>query len=189
MAEQKNIDFDRPGGYAMPIGATRVQRRAARHVAQADIRLYGDAVAAHQPSSIAEPLRPNYQASSPDTRLYVGDCRDLVARLPDRGEVDLVFADPPFNWDVPYDEWHDGMPRAEYERFTFDWLDACVEALAPRGGKSRESYHAVTRWLPFTTAMSIPTSTTASATEFTRSIPITKTAVTTGRQSVRGHGA
>jgi len=34
---------------------------------------------------------------------------------------------------VPYDEWHDGMPRREYERFTFDWLSACVDALAPHG--------------------------------------------------------
>ncbi|MHC4127570.1 MAG: DNA-methyltransferase [Planctomycetota bacterium] len=133
MAERKNIEFDRPGGYAMPTGATQAQRRAGKHVVQADIRLYGDTVAAHQPSSAAEAPRPNHQASNPDTRLYVGDCRDLLARLPDRGEVDLIFADPPFNWDVPYDEWHDGMPRAEYERFTFDWLDACVEALAPRG--------------------------------------------------------
>ncbi|MHC4302895.1 MAG: DNA-methyltransferase [Planctomycetota bacterium] len=133
MAERKNTEFDRPGGYAMPTGSTRVQRRAAGDVAQADIRLYGDAVQSHQPSLSAKPPSPDHQASDPDTRLYVGDCRDLLANLPDRGQVDLIFADPPFNWDVPYDEWHDGMPRAEYERFTFDWLDACVEALAPRG--------------------------------------------------------
>ena len=57
----------------------------------------------------------------------------MIPNLPDHGEVDLVFADPPFNWDVPYDEWSDGMPRAEYERFTFDWLDVCVDALAPHG--------------------------------------------------------
>ena len=57
----------------------------------------------------------------------------MLAFLPDKGSVDLIFADPPFNWDVPYDEWDDGMPRAEYERFTFDWLDACIEALAPHG--------------------------------------------------------
>jgi DNA modification methylase len=25
------------------------------------------------------------------------------------------------------------MPRAEYERFTFDWLDGCIECLAPHG--------------------------------------------------------
>ncbi len=133
MAEQKNIEFDRPGGDAMPTGAIQVQRRAARDVVQADIRLYGDSVGAHQPASSAKIPSPDYQASSPDTRIYIGDCRDLLASLPDRGAVDLIFADPPFNWDVPYDEWHDGMPRAEYERFTFDWLDACVDALAPHG--------------------------------------------------------
>jgi site-specific DNA-methyltransferase (adenine-specific) len=133
MAEQKNMEFDRPGGYATPTGAAHVQRRAARHVVQADIRLYGDSVGAHQPSSVAKGPSPDYQASTPDTRIYIGDCRDLLANLPDRGAVDLIFADPPFNWDVPYDEWHDGMPRAEYERFTFDWLDACVDALAPHG--------------------------------------------------------
>ena len=53
--------------------------------------------------------------------------------LAERGDVDLIFADPPFNWDVPYDQWHDGMPRAQYERFTFDWLDACIDVLSPTG--------------------------------------------------------
>ncbi len=132
MAERKNLEFDRPGGYAMPKGATVVQRRAARDLPHADIRLLGDSVAAHEPRPAAA-LSPEYQAADPDTRLYVGDCRDVLAALPERGEVDLIFADPPFNWDVPYDQWHDGMPRPEYERFTFDWLDACIEALSPRG--------------------------------------------------------
>jgi site-specific DNA-methyltransferase (adenine-specific) len=133
MAERKNTEFDRPGGYAMPSGATVVQRRAARETAAAGIRLLGDDAPAHEPSAGGSLLAPAHEAGDPDTRLYVGDCRDVLASLPDRGQVDLVFADPPFNWDVPYDEWHDGMPRAEYERFTFDWLDGCVEALAPHG--------------------------------------------------------
>ncbi len=132
MAEYKNTEFDRPGGYAMPKGATQVQRRAADLMRTADVRLLGDAAARHEPSVI-ENLAPAFQADDPDTRLYVGDCRDVLANLPDRGEVDLIFADPPFNWDVPYDEWHDGMPRPAYERFTFDWLDGCVDALSPTG--------------------------------------------------------
>ncbi len=132
MAEQKNLEFDRPGGYAMPKGATQTNRDAAWDVAHADIRLYGDGAEAYEPKSIKN-LKPKFKASKPDTRVYVGDCRDVLASLPDRGKVDLVFADPPFNWDVPYDEWHDGMPRAEYERFTFEWLDACVDALSPIG--------------------------------------------------------
>lgn len=131
MAERKNLDFDRPGGYATPRGAAQVQRAARRELDRDAIRLLGDAAPPHEPAG-AKP-KPAFRAKSPDTRLYVGDCRDVVPRLPDRGEVDLVFADPPFNWDVPYDEWRDGMPRAEYERFTFDWLDACVDALAPHG--------------------------------------------------------
>jgi site-specific DNA-methyltransferase (adenine-specific) len=132
MAEQKNTDFDRPGGYAMPRGATLVQRNAARDLAEADIKMFGDSVAAHEPADLGG-LEPSLRADDPDTRVYIGDCRDVLASLPERGEVDLVFADPPFNWDVPYAEWNDGMPRAEYERFTFDWLDGCIDVLAPHG--------------------------------------------------------
>ncbi|MCP3905025.1 MAG: site-specific DNA-methyltransferase [Planctomycetes bacterium] len=132
MAERKNTDFDRPGGYAMPSGATATHRRAARTACAESIRLVGDDVAAHEPVPLPG-IEPAHAADDPDTRLYVGDCRDVLPALPDRGAVDLVFADPPFNWDVPYGEWHDGMPRAEYERFTFDWLDACVDVLAPHG--------------------------------------------------------
>jgi site-specific DNA-methyltransferase (adenine-specific) len=132
MAERKNTEFDRPGGYAMPKGATTTQRRVASELVDANIHLFGDELDAYQPRPPKE-LKPHFTADDPDTRLYIGDCRDVLPALPDRGQIDLVFADPPFNWDVPYDEWHDGMPRAEYERFTFDWLDACIDVLSPTG--------------------------------------------------------
>jgi site-specific DNA-methyltransferase (adenine-specific) len=132
MAEYKNTEFDRPGGYAMPRGATSVQREAAREIVEAKIHLFGDEAPPHSPQPLPR-LEPAHQASDPDTRLYIGDCRDVLAALPDRGSVDLVFADPPFNWDVPYESWSDGMPRREYERFTFDWLDGCIDCLAPHG--------------------------------------------------------
>jgi|GEM_PF-268401 len=202
MPEQKNIEFDRPGGYALPKGATLVQRRAAAGMRSAEITLFGDRVPTHEPkfgrapivgapdaeaasiasspasvppstsldpaSTLFEPasslfesaspsfepaspsqepsstsrasrplapplIEPLFRADEPDTRLYQGDCRDVLAALPDRGAVDLIFADPPFNWEVPYDGWSDGMPRDAYERFTFDWLDGCIDALAPHG--------------------------------------------------------
>lgn len=81
------------------------------------------------------PLQPTFRATDPDTRVYVGDCRELLPRIPEvaRGEVDLVFADPPFNWNRAYDRWHDKMPDAEYLRFTYDWLDLCVNSLKPTG--------------------------------------------------------
>ena len=132
MAEHKNTSFNRPGGYAMPSGATHGQRKAAVDLPKADIRLYGDSAPGYTPRCRTD-LTPRFHAADPDTRVYIGDCRDVLASLPARGEVDLIFADPPFNWDVPYDEWRDGMPRVEYERFTFEWLDACIEVLAPHG--------------------------------------------------------
>ena len=145
MAERKNMTFDRPGGYATPRGAIAIQRDAAAQIRSMQeapvsggagpIRLLGDSAAAHSSRQPVRPLRPAHEASDPETRVYVGDCRDVLAGLPagEKGKVDLVFADPPFNWDVPYEEWRDGMPRAQYEKFTFEWLDGCIEALAPHG--------------------------------------------------------
>jgi site-specific DNA-methyltransferase (adenine-specific) len=130
MAERKNTQFDRPGGYATPTGGARAQRDA-RLADEDDVRLWGDGLPAHRAE--ARDLSPAFQAADPDTRVFVGDCRDVLFNLKDKGEIDLIFADPPFNWDVPYPEWRDGMPRQAYERFTFDWLDGCVEALSPRG--------------------------------------------------------
>ena len=68
-------------------------------------------------------------------RVYVGDCRETLPEIPQvkKGEVDLVFADPPFNWSRAYDEWHDKMPRNDYLAFTYDWLDLCIGALRDHG--------------------------------------------------------
>lgn len=77
-------------------------------------------------------MKPTHHLDDPATDLYVGDSREVLRGLPEGG-VDLVFADPPFNWEVPYDEWQDGMPREEYLKFTYDWLDACLHVLAPHG--------------------------------------------------------
>ncbi len=80
-------------------------------------------------------LKPTHSLKDPDTRIYVGDCRTIIPRIPEceAKSVDLIFADPPFNWQVKYDEWHDGLPRDEYLKFTREWLDACVDALTDRG--------------------------------------------------------
>lgn len=96
----------------------------------------------------AQPWRAE---AKPDTRVYIGDCRETLPRIPEvaRAEVDLVFADPPFNWNRDYDRfkgeepphpeaadyqtWQDGMARGDYLDFTYDWIDACVRALKPTG--------------------------------------------------------
>ncbi len=71
----------------------------------------------------------------PWARVYVGDCRELLGRIPEcaAGAVDLIFADPPFNWKRGYDKWDDDLPDEEYLRFTYAWLEACERAMAPGG--------------------------------------------------------
>ncbi len=84
---------------------------------------------------VAGAIKPFKALKDPDTRVYVGDCREVLPRIPEvrDARVDLIFADPPFNWKRAYDKWDDNMPDAEYLRFTYDWLDLCVGALSPRG--------------------------------------------------------
>jgi DNA modification methylase len=90
--------------------------------------------------------------------VYIGDCRRVLADLPEArdGVVDLVFADPPFNWNRDYDRlgpgakaesgdgrrgraegggevWRDDLPREDYLAFTREWIDLCAAALRPGG--------------------------------------------------------
>ncbi|MBC7773317.1 MAG: site-specific DNA-methyltransferase [Pyrinomonadaceae bacterium] len=68
-------------------------------------------------------------------RTYVGDCRGIIPHIPEckAGTVDLIFADPPFNWKRAYDEWDDEMTHKDYLDFTYRWLDLCIDSLRPGG--------------------------------------------------------
>lgn len=88
-----------------------------------------------------------------DARVYVGDCRRILAALPEvrESKVDLVFADPPFNWSRDYDRWKaaqaeraargveryetwdDAIPREDYLQFTREWIGLCAGGLRPGG--------------------------------------------------------
>lgn len=76
--------------------------------------------------------KPIYHIDKPATDIYVGDNRDVLPQIK-KGSVDLIFADPPFNWDVNYGKWRDNMPREAYLKFTYEWIDACLRVLAPHG--------------------------------------------------------
>jgi site-specific DNA-methyltransferase (adenine-specific) len=76
--------------------------------------------------------KPVYHLDDPTTDIYVGDNRDILPQIRE-GSVDLIFADPPFNWDVDYGKWQDRLPRDAYLKFTHEWLDACLRVLAPHG--------------------------------------------------------
>ncbi|MDX2148263.1 MAG: DNA methyltransferase [Planctomycetota bacterium] len=90
------------------------------------------------PAPVTAPARmpvPDLALSDPAAAIYVGDCRQVIASLKPAlsQRVDLVFADPPFNWNRAYDQWNDSMPREDYLQFTREWLDACIELLTPTG--------------------------------------------------------
>ncbi len=91
--------------------------------------------ATHGGGAASTAIAPAHRLPDPETLVYVGDCREILPRLDAcaQSEVDLVFADPPFNWNRAYDEWDDAMPREDYVDFTHAWLDRCIEALAPHG--------------------------------------------------------
>jgi len=77
-------------------------------------------------------LKPKHHIEKPQTDIYVGDNRKVLPQL-EKGSIDLIFADPPFNWDFDYGKWGDKMPRKEYLKFTYEWLDACNRALSSKG--------------------------------------------------------
>lgn len=90
-----------------------------------------------------------------DAKVYVGDCREILAKLPEikNAQLDLVFADPPFNWARDYDRhragdaWDDSKmspdeycdrhdadrPLGESKSFTFEWIDLCIQGLKDTG--------------------------------------------------------
>ncbi|MCX5689368.1 MAG: DNA methyltransferase [Planctomycetota bacterium] len=71
----------------------------------------------------------------PSAQVFVGDCRELLPKIREvkEAKVDLIFADPPFNWSRGYDSWKDDLPVDEYMDFTREWLDACIKGLRPGG--------------------------------------------------------
>ncbi|MGV6813708.1 MAG: DNA-methyltransferase [Phycisphaerales bacterium] len=90
--------------------------------------------------------KPDLCRTHPDTGVLasvrIGDCREQLLKFKEVQEqaVDLVFADPPFNWARDYDRhkagdaWDDAaLSRDEYLEFTYQWLDLCAQSLTPTG--------------------------------------------------------
>src|SRR6476619_2020833 len=89
---------------------------------------------------------PRVSFESPPQRILRGDCVAALARLPAES-VELVFADPPYNLQLPGDlkrpddsrvdavddDWDKFASFADYDAFTRDWLQACKRVLKPAG--------------------------------------------------------
>ncbi|MEM7777345.1 MAG: site-specific DNA-methyltransferase [Pseudomonadota bacterium] len=81
-----------------------------------------------------------------ENRIVVGDCLEVLAQLPDE-MADLVFADPPYNLQLPGnllrpnntvvdgvdDNWDRFASFADYDAFSRAWLQECQRILKPDG--------------------------------------------------------
>jgi site-specific DNA-methyltransferase (adenine-specific) len=65
-------------------------------------------------------------------RFYLGDCLDLLERLP-RGSVDAIVTSPPYNLGIQYRTYDDTIPRDRYLAWTGEWIKRATEALSPSG--------------------------------------------------------
>jgi hypothetical protein len=54
-------------------------------------------------------------------KIINGDCIEVMKTLPD-GCVDLLVTSPPYNANIKYDVYDDGLSMDEYWKFTTDWL-------------------------------------------------------------------
>lgn len=66
-------------------------------------------------------------------KLYQGDCLERLSQI---GHVNCIFADPPDNIGLGYDQYDDKKKDAEYEELMFQWISAFIK-------------HADITWLSF----------------------------------------
>ncbi len=65
-------------------------------------------------------------------KIYQGDCVKQLAKL-EKGSVDLVFADPPFNIGYEYDVYNDKQSTSDYLSWCRQWIKGVHRALKPDG--------------------------------------------------------
>lgn len=82
-----------------------------------------------------KPLTVTHPKNGALATIHIGDCRAILPTIPviRKQKLDLVFADPPFNWNRAYDKWQDDMPREDYLKFTREWISICAGGLRPAG--------------------------------------------------------
>jgi site-specific DNA-methyltransferase (adenine-specific) len=73
----------------------------------------------------------------PVNRIVSGDCiasmKSWAGPGGGRGEIDLIFADPPYNIGYKYDAYEDTRDDHDYVEWTCRWIDACAALLKPTG--------------------------------------------------------
>jgi len=65
-------------------------------------------------------------------RIICEDCIKVMNTMPEKS-VDLIFADPPYNIGLKYDNHKDNMPYEEYINWTERWITAALRVLKDNG--------------------------------------------------------
>ena len=65
-------------------------------------------------------------------KIICGDCIKIMNTMPEKS-VDLIFADPPYNIGLKYDNHKDNMPYEEYVNWTEKWIAAALRVLKENG--------------------------------------------------------
>ena len=64
-------------------------------------------------------------------RFFHGDAVEILGALK-TASVDAIVTSPPYNLGIRYRSYDDGRPRAEYLRWTAEWIQAAKQVLTPK---------------------------------------------------------
>jgi len=65
-------------------------------------------------------------------KAYLGDCIEIMKQIPDE-KVDLIFADPPFNIGIKYDNYNDNRSYEDYYNWSEKWIVQTCRLLKKTG--------------------------------------------------------
>lgn len=71
-------------------------------------------------------------AESSSYRFYLGDCLEILDRLPP-GSIDVIVTSPPYNLGVHYNTYRDALPQEAYLAWTSEWVRRVATVLSPEG--------------------------------------------------------
>lgn len=67
-----------------------------------------------------------------ENNIILGDCIEIMKNI-SNNSIDLIFADPPYNIGMKYDNHYDKMRYEEYIKWCEKWLSECVRLLSDKG--------------------------------------------------------
>jgi site-specific DNA-methyltransferase (adenine-specific) len=65
-------------------------------------------------------------------KIINGNCIDVMSSMPE-GSVDMIVCSPPYNANIKYDVYDDGLSMDDYWKFTTDWLSQAFRVLKDDG--------------------------------------------------------